>query len=343
MLSESDQHTAEAAYYHTTYAHLLSHIHHRLTQQPPLVWCIKGPKGVGKTWLASWVVQTMHHITHSLDTKGATKSGAQSSFVYLHQEQSMDPGSIRPDDIVLEATPTIDQVRCVLHKLNMTSGPWGYRTIVIRDMHTWNMTCVNAMLQILESPPPRTMFIITTVTSLPATIQSRCYMVTMHPELDEWQPFSPHTQPLDTDQVVKWLSQGCFQRHQYWTNHASWALEAWQMLDSCKTSSMVIPSTAWLKALTDALDSWKEILFVWGHQQYNWAFAHKALLHWDAFWCPLWSVTCQGQHLFVDATTMVCHCLSRVQQFFAYYNRQVSTRGEARESRGAALPRSFPA
>lgn len=325
MFLESERCVAESAYYHRMYASVLSDINLRLAHNPPRVWCIKGPKGVGKAWLASWMANAMQRVargplSQQLMDVHRTPSDDVSPLILAAETE----GGQRPEDVVLRETPTIDHVRDLLQRLSMTSSPLEYRTVTIGDMHLWNASCMNAMLKVLETPPPRTVFIITTSANLPATIQSRCHTIVMHPEVDPWQPLASPTEVLSAPQVVTWLSQGCFQRQQYWADHASWALDGWRLLEDCKTSTLVVPSAAWFKELADEGHAWSELLYVWGHRQYRWALASQAFLHWDAFWSSLWAVTSQGQQLFVDSTTLVCHCLARVQQFFAYYHRHAA-------------------
>jgi hypothetical protein len=84
----------------------------------------------------------------------------------------------------------IDQIRALRHALRLRSGEGGRRAAVIADAERLNQEAQNALLRLLEEPPPDTTLVLVTSTSagLLATVRSRCQKVWFRP---------PRTSALD--------------------------------------------------------------------------------------------------------------------------------------------------
>jgi len=73
----------------------------------------------------------------------------------------------------------IDQVRALMDFLNLSSHRGGRKVVLLHPAESLNVNAANALLKMLEEPPPDTQFLLvaTRVHLLPATIRSRCQMV----------------------------------------------------------------------------------------------------------------------------------------------------------------------
>lgn len=84
----------------------------------------------------------------------------------------------------------IGQIRALQHALRLRSGEGGRRAAVVADAERLNQEAQNALLRLLEEPPPDTTLVLVTSTSagLLATVRSRCQKVWFRP---------PQTSALD--------------------------------------------------------------------------------------------------------------------------------------------------
>ena len=73
----------------------------------------------------------------------------------------------------------IGQIRALQHALRLRSGEGGRRAAVVADAERLNQEAQNALLRLLEEPPPDTTLVLVTSTSagLLATVRSRCQRV----------------------------------------------------------------------------------------------------------------------------------------------------------------------
>ncbi len=79
---------------------------------------------------------------------------------------------------------TIGQIRALQSALHLQSNEGGRRAAVIADAERMNQEAQNALLRILEEPPPQTTLVLATATSagLLATVRSRCQRVRLEPD-----------------------------------------------------------------------------------------------------------------------------------------------------------------
>jgi DNA polymerase III delta prime subunit len=77
----------------------------------------------------------------------------------------------------------IAQVRALQHELGLRAWGSGSRAAVIADAEWLNLEAQNALLRLLEEPPPRTTLVLVAATSagLLATLRSRCQRVAFRP------------------------------------------------------------------------------------------------------------------------------------------------------------------
>ena len=77
----------------------------------------------------------------------------------------------------------IGQIRALQHALRLRSGEGGRRAAVIADAEWLNVEAQNALLHLLEEPPPHTTLVLVAATpsGLLATVRSRCQRVAFRP------------------------------------------------------------------------------------------------------------------------------------------------------------------
>jgi hypothetical protein len=85
---------------------------------------------------------------------------------------------------------TIRQIRELQNALHLQSNEGGRRAAVIADAEWLNQEAQNALLRVLEEPPPGTTLVLATATAagLLATVRSRCQRVSFGPESSDGQP-----------------------------------------------------------------------------------------------------------------------------------------------------------
>ena len=88
---------------------------------------------------------------------------------------------IHPDLITVrppegKAMITVDQVRALREEVHMRPNEGRYRVVLIEGAEKMNLSASNALLKVLEEPPPYLIFVLTADnrTLLPETIASRC-------------------------------------------------------------------------------------------------------------------------------------------------------------------------
>ena len=110
-----------------------------------------------------------------------------------------------PDLFWLERGPgdtrvRIGQVRALQSALRLQGGLGGPRVAVIADAEALNRESQNALLRLLEEPPPRTTLVLATASAagLLATVRSRCQRVFLPADRSD---------PLDEPDAADWLTR----------------------------------------------------------------------------------------------------------------------------------------
>lgn len=159
-------------------------------------WLISGPKGIGKATLAYRFARFV------LAGGGETPSDAGDA-LFGADEIPATPTSIAidPENLVfhrvaanghadlqviergmsddgkrMQTVIPVEKIRAVGHTMSLTAGEGGWRVIIVDGAEEMNPNAANALLKVLEEPPPRALLLL--VTHAPGrllpTIRSRC-------------------------------------------------------------------------------------------------------------------------------------------------------------------------
>jgi len=148
--------------------------------QVPHAMMFCGMGGVGKAQLA----KEFFKLLNCDDPKGPEACGRCAPCHKVDVGTHPDLLWIQPETSIIK----IDQIREVKQRLRFRPHEARWRAIVIDGAHNLKDEAGNALLKILEDPPPRNLFLLLTPESqmvLP-TLVSRCCRVQFQPLPDEW-------------------------------------------------------------------------------------------------------------------------------------------------------------
>ena len=176
-------------------AHVHARVHH--------AWLLTGPRGIGKATLAWRFARYLlavesaalfaggtDGLSVTADAPGRALVNARSHPDLFHLRRSLnsDTGRVR-------AEISVDDVRDLGSFMHMTPAMGRYRVAIVDAADEMNRNAANAVLKVLEEPPPNTVLLI--VAHAPGrllpTIRSRCRRLAL--------------QPLSTDMVIRLLGE----------------------------------------------------------------------------------------------------------------------------------------
>jgi DNA polymerase-3 subunit delta' len=156
--------------------------------RPPSAWLITGPPGIGKATLA-------YRIARYLLAFGATDAGPEDLSVPPDHPATRQvaaqshPGllilkrAINPKTGKLMTVLSVDEIRRLADFFGMTSGAGGWRVAIVDTADDMNDNAANALLKMLEEPPPNAMLLL--LSNMPGrllpTIRSRCQRLELRP------------------------------------------------------------------------------------------------------------------------------------------------------------------
>lgn len=147
-------------------------------------WLLGGQKGIGKATLAYRVARyLLARDAAALETRSITTldapddnpaaalimAQAHPDFVVLRREVSADRGTV-------DAAIRKQRVSAAVSLMQSTAAYGGWRIVLIDSIDDLNRSSANALLKIIEEPPPRALFLLVSHGSRPVlpTIRSRC-------------------------------------------------------------------------------------------------------------------------------------------------------------------------
>lgn len=159
-------------------------------------WLISGPKGIGKATLA-------YRFARFVLAGGGDGPADQGAALFGAEEMPPAPASLALDpehpvfrrvaanghgdlQVIergmsddgkrMQTVIPVEKIRAVGHTMSLTAGEGGWRVIIVDGAEEMNPNAANALLKVLEEPPPRALLLL--ITHAPGrllpTIRSRC-------------------------------------------------------------------------------------------------------------------------------------------------------------------------
>ena len=137
-------------------------------------WLLCGARGIGKASLAHLLVRRLLSI--------AETAGIESHPDLLVLEREWDDKRKKPKAFI-----SVENVRQVSDFFSKSAGRGGWRACIVNSADEMNINAANALLKILEEPPPRALFLLVShrPDRLLATILSRCRRLRLDPLSEE--------------------------------------------------------------------------------------------------------------------------------------------------------------
>jgi DNA polymerase-3 subunit delta' len=180
---------------HTFFGHAEAERNLRLSYSSghlPQAFIIGGPPGIGKATLAWRLARFL-----LANPEPATEAGEAKADLFVppgHPVSHHITAMAHPDLILLrrEWNPDakkhstqiqIEDVRRAIHMFQQAAGRGGYRICILDCAEDLNQNSANALLKLIEEPPPRSLFLI--IAHRPgrmlATLRSRCQKIYLKP------------------------------------------------------------------------------------------------------------------------------------------------------------------
>jgi DNA polymerase III subunit delta' len=149
-------------------------------------WLIAGPEGVGKATLAYHVARSIlaaHHAGGEVSTIAPTDSVFRKVAGLAHPNLLVIRRSWNERTKRFGQWIGVDEVRRLRSFLGNTAGEAGFRIVIVDRADELNQNAANALLKVLEEPPPETLFLLiaTAEGRIPVTIRSRCSILRVAP------------------------------------------------------------------------------------------------------------------------------------------------------------------
>jgi DNA polymerase-3 subunit delta' len=152
-------------------------------------WLIGGPQGIGKATLAYRVARVLldpikshDRSIPSLDTDPDARVARQIAAL-SHPNLAVLRRAPATDKKGASTTIPVDAVRKALNMFGSTASDGGYRVCIVDSAEDLTVASANALLKVVEEPPPRSIFLI--VSHAPQrvlpTIRSRCRRLLLRP------------------------------------------------------------------------------------------------------------------------------------------------------------------
>ena len=155
----------------------------------PHAFLLIGPKGIGKATLAYRMARFVfaHPDPVTADVAAATSLAIDAAHPVARRIAAQAQGDLlvlertANDKGVLRQQIAVDDVRRTVSFFGSTAGEGGWRIAIVDAVDELNKSSANALLKVLEEPPQRALVLLIchSAARVPATLRSRCRMVTL--------------------------------------------------------------------------------------------------------------------------------------------------------------------
>lgn len=225
----------------------------------PHAWLFSGPRGVGKRTISLAIAHLLLGKFSSFESMEKEMSPAHPLVRHIEQ-------GCHPELMVLSPQASVQEVRDLKYRFNQTSLMPSWRIGIILEADRLSSYSISALLKLIETPPPSTLFLITATGAVPKTLFSRC----VHQPLVPLDPlrFSSVMQSLGlsfSDPLFNLLCQGCVGRAHVLKDLFPLARQAWDLFSSCVKRPCLVPE-GWAEFAASHLMLFQEVFFLWCHQ-----------------------------------------------------------------------------
>jgi DNA polymerase-3 subunit delta' len=156
---------------------------------------IAGPKGIGKATLAYRIARFI--LSHPDPTASDVQDASSLQVDRASPVARRIAAQAQPDLLVIERTVNergvlrnqiaVDDIRRTVPFFGSTAGEGGWRIAIIDAVDDLNRSGANALLKVLEEPPKRGLLLLIahSTARVPATLRSRCRIVSLRPLAQE--------------------------------------------------------------------------------------------------------------------------------------------------------------
>lgn len=144
---------------------------------------LHGPLGIGKATMAFRLAREIFAATGDEEPSHIDQQVAAGGYpnLFVLRKAAKETGK------GFYTVIRVDEVRTAIERLHRTRGRAGHRVVIVDPIDDANDNSANALLKVLEEPPPETTFFLISHRpgSLLPTIRSRCHPIALRPLADE--------------------------------------------------------------------------------------------------------------------------------------------------------------
>jgi DNA polymerase-3 subunit delta' len=157
----------------------------------PHAWLISGPKGIGKATLAYRMARFVlaHPDPSAPEVRAAQTLAVDPAHPVARRVAAQAQGDLAAlertlgDTGKLRTEIAVEQVRDAVRFFATTAGEGGWRIAIVDSVDELNRAGANALLKVLEEPPPRSLLLLVNHAAgrVMPTIRSRCRVLALRP------------------------------------------------------------------------------------------------------------------------------------------------------------------
>lgn len=153
----------------------------------PSALLLLGPDGIGKTLAAREFAKTLicrqPRQAEACGSCAECRAVAQNLHPDVKLVNAAYQASLREEESAKQKTLRVETIRRLRQDMELQPLVGHWKVAIIDSAHTLEIEAANALLKILEEPPPQTLWILTACRKerLPKTVVSRCFSVPFVP------------------------------------------------------------------------------------------------------------------------------------------------------------------